>query len=344
MAVAAGTEFIRKESLTNPYNRLILGTGRNNVLDNTLPLVQDLVGLAMTKIRTQVKKYLIWGVINGTDEPTGHARHTAIVAYNAAMAAQHGANFYDVRRDFIDNGLAMAGITPTTDDTAKISTDRPPPSLMSDNIHPNATGYIVLATLIAEKLLAMGWVLSLHYPATMITSDDHNRANTSPGQLGSTNAAFGGAVMPYVSEAQLQIINNAVGAASLSSNRAAYINDPAALRADGCIEYKKTAVGNGEGVIARRQDASNFYFLSTGNGTSGVGIFKRIATVNTAIATSSTQTFNIGDTYALEIIGSTPRMFKNGVVVASTTNTDITAAGGWGPRSSSARSAQATTT
>ncbi|NKR24029.1 hypothetical protein GS479_01335 [Rhodococcus hoagii] len=331
--VAPGTEFIRKESLTTPFNRLVIGTGRNNVTDGSLPAVRDLLRLGVGNIRTQVKKYLIWGVINGTDEPRGHARHTAITAYNTALAADHGERFYDVRRDFIDRGLTLAGIAPTSQDTTNIGNDCPPPSLMADAIHPNAAGYKVLATLIAEKLLALGWVSKLNYPVsgTVLASDSFNRADTAAGTLGIADAAFGGATgLVWETDSQLQVVDNALGATTLSANRAARF--PIA-RPDAYIEVTSKVFANNEGVVGRFVDANNYYYVATGTGTSGAGIFKRVAGTGTAIATASVQTApQPGDKYGLEIIGTRLRMFRNGIVVAETTDAAI-ADGKWGPRS-----------
>ncbi len=312
---------------------MVIGTGRNNVTDGSLPVVRDLLRLGVENIRTQIKKYLIWGVINGTDEPRGHARHTAITAFNTALAADHGERFYDVRRDFIDRGLTMAGIAPTPQDTTNIGNDCPPPSLMADAIHPNAAGYKVLATLIAEKLLALGWVSKLNYPvsATVLASDSFNRADTAAGTLGTADAAFGGQTgLVWEADSQLQILDNAVGATTLSTNRTARLP---IVRPDAYVEATCKVFGNNEGVIGRYVDANSYYYTATGTGSSGAGIFKRVAGSSTPLATASVQTaLSPGDTHGLEIVGARLRMFRNGAVVAEATDTAITD-GKWGLRS-----------
>lgn len=332
VSVSPRTEFIRKESLTTPLNRLVLGTGRNNVTDGSLPVVRDLLRLGVENIRTQVKKYLIWGVINGTDEPKNSARYKAIVAFNSGLSADHGEFFYDVRRDFIDKGLTIAGITPTSQDTTNITNDCPPSSLMADNIHPNAAGYKVLATLLAEKLLVLGWVSSLNYPATVLTSDTFNRADTSAGTLGNTDGAKGGqSGLTWETDAQLQILGNAIGATTLSTNRMARLP---LVRSNGYFEVVCGAFGNAEGAVGRYVDANNYYFITLGTGTSGAGIFKRASGTSTAIATaSSQQILSPGDTYGIEILDDRLRMFVKGAKVAETLDTTFVDAGKWGVRS-----------
>ncbi|WMM74249.1 hypothetical protein RCF27_08150 [Rhodococcus pyridinivorans] len=307
--VSPGTEFIRKESLTTPYNRLVLGTGRNNVTDGTLPVVKDLIAVALSNLRTQVKKYLIWGVINGTNEPTGHVRHTAITNFNAAMAAEHGDRFLDIRRDFIDRGLQMANLAPTTEDTANISNDCPPPSLMADTIHPNAAGYQVIATLIAEKLLDLGWVMSLNYPqapAVMLTSDSFDRADTSPGTLGSTDAAEGGQSLPWVCDAQVQVINNQFGAATLSSAVRHARVDLAQLVASGDFDPADYDLNNhyvefqlagtvAEGrVLSRFVDANNHY-LARVHSAGTVSLDARAAGSTVPLEQSAAGAVAVGD-------------------------------------------------
>jgi hypothetical protein len=100
---------------------------------------------------------VVISVTNGTSEGIGTANYSKIVAANAALSQIYGEFFYDLRADFIQNGLATAGITPTSDDLAAIALDRPPPSLMSDSIHPNTAGYG------AQKVLFAAWLTSKGY-------------------------------------------------------------------------------------------------------------------------------------------------------------------------------------
>lgn len=177
-AVAAGTPFVGVETARNPTSHLILWAGRNNA--GTLPVVRDLIGLAIARgIETQVKRYLIIGVTNGTNEGKANATYAKIVEHNRLLKARYGKFFYDIRRDLIDRGLSIAGITATTADLASIADDRIPGSLMADTLHPNAAGYAVVGQLIAEKVLEMGWVAALTGPIQAPTSAPTATTGTS---------------------------------------------------------------------------------------------------------------------------------------------------------------------
>lgn len=139
----------------------IIWTGRNNVTTLQLPVVRDLLPFVREGISTQVKRVLVVGVINAQAEGTGTNRYSLIKAHNAALASKYGAEFLDVRREFIDNGMTRAGLTPTGADTAAIAADKPPASLMFDDLHPNTAGYTVVARIVAEKLLELGWITAI---------------------------------------------------------------------------------------------------------------------------------------------------------------------------------------
>lgn len=69
-----------------------------------------------------------------------------------------GAKFIDWRKYLISNALSDAGITPTTADEQAISEGKCPPSLLSDAVHLNATGYTLLANLIYNRMLELGMI------------------------------------------------------------------------------------------------------------------------------------------------------------------------------------------
>lgn len=167
--VPAGTAFIGSATARNPIAHQIIWAGRNNA--GTLPMVRDLIGLAIEKgIETQVRRYLVIGVTNGTNEGKANATYAKIAEHNRLLKARYGKFFYDIQRDFIDNGLSMAGITPTPADLSAIADDRPPASLMTDVLHPNAAGYAVVGQLIANKVLDLGWVPALTGPTPAPTT------------------------------------------------------------------------------------------------------------------------------------------------------------------------------
>lgn len=67
-------------------------------------------------------------------------------------------NFIDIQNELVTNGLTIAGITPTEQDTADIANGFIPSSLMQDETHPNATGREVIATIIYNWMIAKNWI------------------------------------------------------------------------------------------------------------------------------------------------------------------------------------------
>lgn len=132
----------------------VFWAGRNNRV--SAEIMRDDKGMVRTA-QLLGSPYLVLGVTNGQDEPSGSAGHTNILAINAALSDEFGPNFFDVRGWLIRHGLTTAGITPTAGDATAISEDRIPPSLMSDVHHLNTAGYAAVASRIATLTTSKGW-------------------------------------------------------------------------------------------------------------------------------------------------------------------------------------------
>lgn len=158
-------------------------------------------------------------------------------------------------------------------------------------------------------------------PPVMLTSDSFNRADTAAGVLGTTDIAYGGTAMAWTSDAQLQILSNQVGATALSSNRHARVDTGSN---DHRVEIKLAVVGNGQGPMVRRVDASNYYSIVVDSTTGGTGsVTRRAAGVSTTIGNAGA--FAAGDTVGLSAVGSTITAYKNGVQVYQVTDTGVPA-------------------
>ncbi|NCM96159.1 MAG: hypothetical protein GW948_02245 [Rhodobacterales bacterium] len=158
VSVPAGTPFISSEDQTYRENVATIFIGRNAVTSATFE-ADTLAAIAaiVAHLPTFVKRYVVIGVTNAQSETDDTADYAKIVGLNAQLAEIYGDFFYDLRRDFIDEGLTRAGITPTTDDLEAIEADAPPSSIMFDAVHPTATGYGIQRDLVAEWLQAKGW-------------------------------------------------------------------------------------------------------------------------------------------------------------------------------------------
>jgi hypothetical protein len=85
------------------------------------------------------------------------------------------------------------------------------------------------------------------------------------------------------------------------------------------------------GPLVRRQgDAgagtNTFYYVDVTSATSAQ-IYREVAGTDTAVGAAITGTFADGDTYAIEASGTTLNFYNNGSLVASRTDSNISAAG-----------------
>lgn len=175
--VPAGTPFLITTP-TYPDATTVFGLeARNNTFagdTNLTTVIRDL-DAKIGALTPYQPCYLVVSDITTTVETssaTGNNGSTRakILASNTARAARYGGFYYDLRRDFIDNGLTIAGITPTAADTAAINGDTAPPSLMNAaGDHPNTTGYQVLGRLLADRLVAKGWAAAVAGPVNLLT-------------------------------------------------------------------------------------------------------------------------------------------------------------------------------
>lgn len=132
-----------RNNLTNPATQLQADTAKQHIADMVAGLGHG--------------NFLVLGVTNQdvAGERLGEADLAIINQLNADLATAYGSKFLDVRRELIDNGLAIAGITPTAQDNTDIANDVIPTSLRSDVLHLNTAGYGVVASLVNTKLGAL---------------------------------------------------------------------------------------------------------------------------------------------------------------------------------------------
>lgn len=156
VACPADTVFLPDIAADHENDTMIIWAGRNNSGSATVVL-SDILAM-IDRLKPLNKRVLVLSVCNGLNEGTGTGAYNNIAAVNKELARHFGDQFVDVRRYLIDFGLAEAGITPTSQDTADIAADTIPASLRNDNVHLLGIGYTVIANLIARVLRAKGWV------------------------------------------------------------------------------------------------------------------------------------------------------------------------------------------
>lgn len=191
------TPVISNAHTTYQNHTTIIWIGRNNptMTDRILEDTQAIIG----SLAPASPRWLVLGVINATNEPSGSTNHTAITALAARQKAQYGRRFVDIRKLLINYGLQVAGVTPTSQDTTDISNDTVPTSLRSDAVHLNSLGNQLVARFVAERLVEFGWASFVPSPEppsddeTVIFSDTFNsRANGSIIHNTSTDQGLGG--------------------------------------------------------------------------------------------------------------------------------------------------------
>lgn len=126
----------------------IIWAGRNN-FDDPTTVKADVAAMVAALGHTH---YLVLGVDNRRDEPSGTDNYAAIVQLNADLATIYGAHFLDVRSYLVsqyDPNQAQ--------DVLDHGNDVPPISLMADGeLHMNAAGYAAVAALVYANRAQLG--------------------------------------------------------------------------------------------------------------------------------------------------------------------------------------------
>lgn len=116
------------------------------------------VAAMVANIKSRTKRFIIFPVTNGLNEGTGTDTYDRVRAHEDYLAATYPDNFCNIRRALIDDGLEMAGITPTSQDLADVAADTIPASLRSDYIHHTTAAYVkVIAPTVANFITSKGW-------------------------------------------------------------------------------------------------------------------------------------------------------------------------------------------
>lgn len=156
--IPSGTPFLA-DGLKNLDKVLIWWTGQNDLAFGwpyyeTAP--RDCALATISKMPVEIKRFLVIGVTNGS----ANAEFMSVTeTINNNLRNEFPNNFIDMQKIFIEDGLSMAGITPTTDDLTAISEGRVPPSLLYDDVHPNEDcKRLVIAPTVYKELAKRGWV------------------------------------------------------------------------------------------------------------------------------------------------------------------------------------------
>lgn len=113
-----------------------------NNLENRIAIIDSMIA------HIQHKKYVVVGLTSGT---------TARETEEETLTKKYGAKYIPSRALLVEQGLTIAGITPTAQDNTDIENGIVPTSLRSDDVHLNASGYTALGKLVADKIRSLGY-------------------------------------------------------------------------------------------------------------------------------------------------------------------------------------------
>lgn len=137
------------ENLNSKYK--IIWSGRNNGGDSATVSSDIAAMISFFKgINPKVKVYVL-SVINGAGEGRGSGAYAGINAVNQALSTVN-ANYIDVRRCLIDEGLDVNNLSASEQDILDVENDLVPEQLRSDGIHLNSYGYHAVAYCVSQAM------------------------------------------------------------------------------------------------------------------------------------------------------------------------------------------------
>jgi hypothetical protein len=126
----------------------IIWVGTNNVEDNSIDTIIESIRVMINNLNHD--KYIIIGL-------TSKSYHNDVEEKNKQLWANFGNHFLDIRRYILDYGLEDMNITPNDNDNSAIINGEIPPSLLTDNVHFNETGYELISRLVYQKGKELGY-------------------------------------------------------------------------------------------------------------------------------------------------------------------------------------------
>ncbi|EPJ91030.1 hypothetical protein [Pseudomonas psychrophila] len=130
--------------------RHIVWSGRN---DNPKTNAFISIDKLLSRIEQESIPYLLVSVCNTSNEVSGSAGYVAVANLNLQLIKRAPRNYVDMRGRMIREGLTLAGLVATPEDTAAIANDCIPPSLLADGLHFNPAGRLACALIIYDELV-----------------------------------------------------------------------------------------------------------------------------------------------------------------------------------------------
>ena len=100
--------------------------------------------------RQNTGKFIVVGLATGTAKERAELED--------ALQQEFGNKFLNLRQSLCEEGMDRAGIKSTQEDEKRIASGSVPISLMYDEVHFNQYGYQVIAELLYERIIQLGYM------------------------------------------------------------------------------------------------------------------------------------------------------------------------------------------
>ena len=114
------------------------------------PYLAERLSLIDSMISKINDKYIVMGLSTGSASSRSDEE--------SQMLSKYGVHYFNTRNMLSKYGMAIMNLTPTSSDVKEMSNGEVPSSLRSDSVHLNANGYTALGKMLAQKILACGYV------------------------------------------------------------------------------------------------------------------------------------------------------------------------------------------
>lgn len=138
----------------------IFNIGKNSVsssTDNSDYIVEKTV--EMIEAIPAGSKFIVGGHFSNWIGTTTETHHNVVHSVNQKLRLKYGLKYFDIAELFgLESTWTTLGLTKTADDIAAISANRMPPSLSRDAAHMSAGMDLIVAQLIENKLIELGYI------------------------------------------------------------------------------------------------------------------------------------------------------------------------------------------
>lgn len=153
VSAPAGTEVITQGSQNYRDLVTVIFMGTNDYNITSYQLIEKIN--AMLAHQTSNKNRFIIVGLHAIDY--AGADINSRLALEAGLKAAYGDKFINLREYMAESGMKDAELTPTETDLQMMAEGSTPKSLLSDEVHFNATGYTLLGNLVYERMDELGY-------------------------------------------------------------------------------------------------------------------------------------------------------------------------------------------